>query len=50
MLPNEDSDHLTAAGITWFPLDVRDEKSVIHLKEEVLAVTNGYLDFLVNNA
>ncbi|PTB37190.1 uncharacterized protein TrAFT101_010924 [Trichoderma asperellum] len=50
VLPNEDSDHLTAAGITWFPLDVRDEKSVIHLKEEVLAVTNGYLDCLVNNA
>ncbi|EHK47041.1 hypothetical protein TRIATDRAFT_306768 [Trichoderma atroviride IMI 206040] len=50
VLPNEDSDHLTAAGITWFPLDVRDEKSVIHLKEEILAVTGGYLDFLVNNA
>lgn len=50
VLPNEDSDHLTTAGITWFPLDVRDEKSVIHLKEEILAVTNGYLDFLVNNA
>ncbi|KAM0251918.1 hypothetical protein ACHAQJ_007933 [Trichoderma viride] len=50
VLPNENSDHLTAAGITWFPLDVTDEKSVINLKEKILALTNGYLDFLVNNA
>lgn len=50
VLPNEGSDHLTAAGITWFPLDVRDETSVLHLKQEILAVTDGSLDFLVNNA
>ncbi|KAL7812778.1 NAD(P)-binding protein [Trichoderma gracile] len=50
VLPNENSDHLTATGITWFPLDVTDEESVISLKETVYSLTNGYLDFLVNNA
>ena len=50
VLPNESSDHLTQAGITWFPLDVTDEKSVVALKENILAVTGGYLDILVNNA
>ncbi|KAL7944090.1 NAD(P)-binding protein [Trichoderma barbatum] len=50
VLPNENSDHLAAAGITWFPLDVTDEQSVINLKGKIVSFTNGYLDFLVNNA
>lgn len=50
VLPNENSDHLTAAGITWFPLDVTDEESVISLKERLFTLTDGYLDLLVNNA
>ncbi|KAK0758053.1 hypothetical protein N5P37_009351 [Trichoderma harzianum] len=50
VLPNENSNHLTAAGITWFPLDVTDEQSVINLKREISSITGGYLDILVNNA
>ncbi|KAH6603846.1 NAD(P)-binding protein [Trichoderma cornu-damae] len=50
VLPNEISDHLTEAGITWFPLNVTDEKSVANLKKKIVSITNGYLDFLVNNA
>ncbi|KAL7802208.1 NAD(P)-binding protein [Trichoderma aethiopicum] len=50
VLPNENSDHLTAAGITWFPLDVTDDESVVSLKEKISSLTNGDLDFLVNNA
>ncbi|KAH0489950.1 hypothetical protein TgHK011_001439 [Trichoderma gracile] len=50
VLPNEKSDHLTATGITWFPLDVTDEESVISLKKKIDSLTNGYLDVLVNNA
>ncbi|KKP03449.1 short-chain dehydrogenase/reductase [Trichoderma harzianum] len=50
VLPNENSDHLTAAGITWFPLDVTDEQSVVDLKGEISSITGGYLDLLVNNA
>ncbi|KAL6882319.1 NAD(P)-binding protein [Trichoderma longibrachiatum] len=50
VLPNENSDHLTAAGITWFPLDVTDDESVVSLKKEISSLTNGYLEFLVNNA
>lgn len=50
VLPNENSSHLTAAGITWFPLDVTDEQSVINLKREISSITGGYLDILVNNA
>ncbi|KAL7908212.1 NAD(P)-binding protein [Trichoderma velutinum] len=50
VLPDENSDHLMAAGITWFPLDVTDEQSVINLKGKISSVTGGYLDILVNNA
>ncbi|KAL6855657.1 NAD(P)-binding protein [Trichoderma novae-zelandiae] len=50
VLPNENSDHLTATGITWFPLDVTNDESVVGLKEKISPLTNGYLDFLVNNA
>ncbi|KAK4077738.1 uncharacterized protein Triagg1_3432 [Trichoderma aggressivum f. europaeum] len=50
VLPNENSNHLTVAGITWFPLDVTDEQSVINLKREISSITDGYLDILVNNA
>lgn len=50
VLPNENSDHLTEAGITWFPLDVTVESSVIDLKEKILALTKGYLDILINCA
>lgn len=50
VLPNENSDHLVAAGITWFPLDVTNEQSVVSLKEKIVSLTDGYLDFLINNA
>lgn len=50
VLPNENSDHLTEAGITWFPLDVTVESSIIDLKEKILALTKGYLDILINCA
>ncbi|OQE43596.1 hypothetical protein PENCOP_c003G00519 [Penicillium coprophilum] len=50
VLPNESSDHLSKAGITFFPLDVTVEKSVVELKAWVLELTGGKLDILVNCA
>ncbi|KAI1198794.1 hypothetical protein F5X97DRAFT_333109 [Nemania serpens] len=50
ILPNESSDHLVDAGISWLTLDLRDENSVVALKEKVQALTDGFLDILVNNA
>jgi 1-acylglycerone phosphate reductase len=50
VLPNEDSTHLTEAGITFFPLDVTDEQSVTELKASVQKLTAGRLDILVNCA
>lgn len=50
MLPGESSDHLTRAGITFFPLDVTKEKSVVELKARVQKLTDGRLDVLVNCA
>ncbi|KAI1125554.1 hypothetical protein F5Y10DRAFT_246809 [Nemania abortiva] len=50
VLPSESHDHLTQAGITWFPLDVTVEDSVINLKKKILTITGGRLDILVNNA
>lgn len=50
VLPNEDSDHLKEAGITFFPLDVTSEKSILELKANVQKVTGGRLDVLVNCA
>lgn len=50
VLPSESSEHLVEAGITWFPLDVTSEESVIALKAKVQKLTDGNLDILVNNA
>ncbi|BCR86201.1 uncharacterized protein ACHE_30188A [Aspergillus chevalieri] len=50
VLPGESSDHLTRAGITFFPLDVTKEKSVVELKARVQKLTDGRLDVLVNCA
>jgi len=50
ILPIEDSKHLTDAGITFFPLDVTSEKSVLELKANVQKLTGGRLDVLVNCA
>ncbi|KAI2618199.1 NAD(P)-binding protein [Hypoxylon sp. NC1633] len=50
VLPNEGSDHLSQAGITFFPLDVTVEQSVIELKAGVQKLTGGQLDVLVNCA
>ncbi|KAL4938554.1 hypothetical protein BDV06DRAFT_215008 [Aspergillus oleicola] len=50
LLPSESSEHLSAAGITWFPLDVTKEESVLQLKENIVGLTGGRLDVLVNNA
>ncbi|KAI5854489.1 NAD(P)-binding protein [Durotheca rogersii] len=50
VLPTEASDHLTKAGITFFPLDVTVEASVTQLKASVQELTGGYLDVLVNCA
>lgn len=50
VLPHESSDHLSEAGITFFILDVTDEKSVADLKLSVQTLTGGRLDILINCA
>lgn len=50
VLPNEASDHLVEAGITFYPLDVTSEKSILELKANVQKLTGGRLDVLVNCA
>lgn len=50
LLPFESSSHLSSAGITWFPLDVTKEASITDLKSHVFDLTDGCLDFMVNNA
>ncbi|KAJ8119313.1 hypothetical protein O1611_g10634 [Lasiodiplodia mahajangana] len=50
VLPTEPSEHLSGAGITWFPLDVTQEASIEGLKKHIMNLTDGYLDVLVNNA
>ncbi|KAI1358230.1 hypothetical protein F5Y08DRAFT_322364 [Xylaria arbuscula] len=50
VLPNESHDHLTQAGITWFPLDVTVEQSVVDLKNSIVSIAGDRLDILVNNA
>jgi NAD(P)-dependent dehydrogenase (short-subunit alcohol dehydrogenase family) len=41
---------LEDAGITTITLDVTDEKSVLTAKEQVVSITGGALDILINNA
>ncbi|ORY71073.1 uncharacterized protein BCR38DRAFT_453712 [Pseudomassariella vexata] len=50
VLPHESSEHLAKAGITFFPLDVTQEMSVLELKASVQELTGGRLDILVNCA
>lgn len=50
VLPHESSDHLSKAGITFFPLDVTIEESITQLKASILELTGGRLDILVNCA
>ena len=50
MLPTESYQHLATAGIISFPLDVTNEESILALRENVVKLTGGYLDILVNNA
>ncbi|KAK7738597.1 NADPH-dependent 1-acyl dihydroxyacetone phosphate reductase [Diatrype stigma] len=50
VLPNEPSDHLSDAGITFFTLNVTVEESVAALKGAVHDLTGGRLDVLVNCA
>lgn len=50
VLPQEASDHLSNAGITFFLLDVTVEQSVSDLKAAVHKLTGGRLDVLVNCA
>ncbi|TVY75807.1 NADPH-dependent 1-acyldihydroxyacetone phosphate reductase [Lachnellula suecica] len=50
VLPTESTEHLAEVGIVSFPLDVTIEESVVALKENVIRLTGGHLDFLVNNA
>ncbi|KAK6210524.1 Type I Iterative PKS [Pestalotiopsis sp. IQ-011] len=50
VLPHENSDHLSEAGITTFPLDVTVEQSVADLQVRIQELTGGYLDILVNCA
>lgn len=50
MLPQESSDHLSEANITFFHLDVTVDKSVQDLKAKVQELTGGRLDVLVNCA
>lgn len=41
---------LEAPGISVFPLEVTDPKSINECKEKVSQLTGGRLDVLVNNA
>jgi hypothetical protein len=50
VLPREASDHLSEAGITFFPLDVTVEQSIVDLKAAVQKLTGRSLDVLVNCA
>ncbi|KAH8585534.1 hypothetical protein B0O99DRAFT_646714 [Bisporella sp. PMI_857] len=50
VLPNEASDHLSRADITFFPLDVTKDDSILELKANVQKLTGGRLDILVNCA
>ncbi|TGJ85563.1 hypothetical protein E0Z10_g3195 [Xylaria hypoxylon] len=50
VLPNESSDHLVKAGITFFTLDVTSDQSILDLKGKVQKLTGGYVDVLVNCA
>ncbi|KAI1817435.1 hypothetical protein GGS20DRAFT_37232 [Poronia punctata] len=50
LLPQEPSEHLSEAGITFFPLDVTIDKSVEELKASVKKLTGGRLDILINCA
>ncbi|KAB8293743.1 hypothetical protein EYC80_009228 [Monilinia laxa] len=50
LLPQESSEHLDEEKITWFRLDVTKDKSILEFKENLLDITGGYLDVLVNNA
>ena len=50
VLPQEASDHLSKAGITFFLLDVTVEQSVIDLEATLHELTGGRLDVLVNCA
>jgi len=50
VLPNEASDHLSEAGITFYTLDVTSEKSILEMKANLQKVTGGRLDVLVNCA
>lgn len=50
VLPSESNEHLTLAGIDWFPLDVTKEESIVKFKQQVIELTGGSLNVLVNNA
>ena len=50
VLPNEASDHLAEAGITYFLLDVTSEDSILEMKANIQKLTGGRLDVLVNCA
>lgn len=50
VFPQEASGHLSGAGITFFPLDVTVEKSVLELKASVQELTGGRLDILMSRA
>ncbi|KAA8565455.1 hypothetical protein EYC84_009315 [Monilinia fructicola] len=50
LLPQESSEHLDKEKITWFRLDVTKDESILEFKENLLDITGGYLDVLVNNA
>ncbi|KAF7863845.1 hypothetical protein EAF04_006810 [Stromatinia cepivora] len=50
LLPQESSEHLDKEKITWFPLDVTKDESILSFKEKLFDITDGYLDIMVNNA
>ncbi|RAH50932.1 uncharacterized protein BO95DRAFT_427291 [Aspergillus brunneoviolaceus CBS 621.78] len=50
LLPNPSSQHLSAKGITFFPLDVTVEGSVVELKARIRELAGEYLDILVHCA
>ncbi|CAG8978207.1 hypothetical protein HYALB_00011442 [Hymenoscyphus albidus] len=50
LLSHESRNHLTDAGINVFTADVTKDEDTIALRDEVIKITGGGLDVLVNNA
>ena len=50
LLPHEPRDHLAQPNIHVFNSDVTKDEDTTELRMKIEGLTNGRLDFLVNNA